>query len=63
MPQAGYMHPELSIRIKDADIKMINSASQSRAPIYPEHFYVARLSPAYTENVLFMQMSHYELEW
>ncbi len=33
MPQAGYLHPELSIRIKVADIKMINLASQSRAPI------------------------------
>lgn len=33
MPQAENLHPELSIRIKVADIKMINSASQSRAPI------------------------------
>ena len=33
MPQAEYLHPELSIKIKVADIKMINNASQSQAPI------------------------------
>lgn len=48
-PQAGYLHPELSIRIKVANIQMINLASQSQAPIMPDHFYVALLSPAHTQ--------------
>lgn len=49
-------HPELSVRFKAADIKMINSASQSQAPIMPDHFLCALL----TLHLRLMQMCHYE---
>lgn len=56
VPQVGYLHPELSIRFKATDIKMINLASQRQAPIMPDHF----LCPLLTLNLRFMQMHHYE---
>lgn len=56
MPQVGYSHPELSVSFKAADIKMINSTSQSQAPIMPDHFLCTLL----TLHLRLMQMCHYE---
>lgn len=56
VPQVGHLHPELSIRFKASDIKMIHLASQSQAPIMPDHF----LCPLHILHLLFMQMHHYE---
>lgn len=56
VPQVGHLHPELSIRFKASDIKMNNLASQSQAPIMPDHF----LCPLLTLYLRFMQMHHYE---
>lgn len=56
MTQVGYIHPELGVRFKVADIKMTNPASQSQAPIMPDHLTCAPL----TLHLRLMQMRHYE---
>lgn len=48
VPQAGCLHSELHIRIKVADIKMMNWPHRAKLPFVSDHFYVL-ISPAHTQ--------------